>query len=197
MSVEAELKYLDVDHAALRRRLVDLGAQREGRWFEENLVLDDAERGLRARGLLLRLRRTPRGARLTVKAPCVGEEQAGLKLRREYESGVEDMEAVRLGLEALGYRPALAYEKVRETWRIDGAEICLDHLPFGDFVEIEGPAGAIATLAGRLLLHENRTSRASYHELNRAWRAERGLPSEESFVFSSEERARLRREISG
>jgi adenylate cyclase class 2 len=195
MSVEAELKYLDVDHAALRARLSALGATCRGRYFEENLVFDDEGRSLRERGLLLRLRRTPGGAVLTVKAPC--EDSSAVKLRREYETGIEDMRAMRLGLEALGYRAMFAYEKVREKWMLEGAKVCLDHLPFGDFVEIEGRAEFIPVLAERLELHDAVTTRDTYHALNRAWRERQGLDHEECFVFSGEERARLEREISG
>ncbi|MGE4293763.1 MAG: CYTH domain-containing protein, partial [Desulfovibrio sp.] len=114
MSVEAELKFLEVDHAALRVRLQGLGAIRQGRYFEENLVFDDEDRSLRARGLLLRLRSTPGGGVLTIKAPCA--ETSTVKLREEYETGIEDLHALRLGLEALGYRAMFAYEKVREKW---------------------------------------------------------------------------------
>lgn len=193
MSVEAELKFLDVDLAALRIHLERNGAVLQGRYFEENLVFDDEERSLRERGLLLRLRSTPQGAVLTVKRPCAGRSE--VKLREEYETGVEDMRAMRLGLEALGYRAMFAYEKVREKWLLQGAKICLDHLPFGDYVEIEGPAGEIPVLAGQLDLHHAATTRETYHALNRAWRKRQGLEHDECFVFSPEERARLEAEI--
>lgn len=48
MSLEIEVKYLDVDHAALRERLETLQAQFIGRWFESNIVFDDAAGSLKA-----------------------------------------------------------------------------------------------------------------------------------------------------
>lgn len=194
MSVEAELKFLNVDHAALRLRLRELGAASQGRYFEENLVFDDDERGLRKREMLLRLRRTSHGALLTVKRPCL--EPSAVKLREEFETGVSDLQSMRLALEALGYHAVFAYEKVREKWLLDSSEICLDHLPFGDFVEIEGTVESIPPVVERLGLQTATTSRETYHALNRAWRLSRGLEHDDCFVFSSEERVRLERDIS-
>ena len=49
-------------------------------------------------------------------------------------------------LEALGYYPALVYEKRRETWRLGETEIVVDELPFGLFMEIEGAEKSIKEL---------------------------------------------------
>ena len=46
----------------------------------------------------------------------------------------------------LGYRPSLVYEKRRRTFRLDAAEIVLDELPFGDYMEIEADPDVIAGL---------------------------------------------------
>ena len=44
------------------------------------------------------------------------------------------------------------YEKYRETFTIKSACLCLDTMPFGDFLEIEGDKAAIRALAERLSL---------------------------------------------
>ncbi|MGV2434810.1 MAG UNVERIFIED_CONTAM: hypothetical protein LVT10_07940 [Anaerolineae bacterium] len=41
----------------------------------------------------------------------------------------------------LGYIPYMSYEKYRTTYVLDGAEIVLDELPYGFFVEIEASSG--------------------------------------------------------
>jgi adenylate cyclase class 2 len=52
---------------------------------------------------------------------------------------VSDFERARQLLEALGYSIALVYEKYRTGYDIGAMHIALDEMPYGDFLEIEGP----------------------------------------------------------
>ena len=54
----------------------------------------------------------------------------------------EAMESI---LDALGFMPAMIYEKRRETWRLGATEVVIDELPFGLFMEIEGTERNIET----------------------------------------------------
>ena len=85
---------------------------------------------------MLRLRRVEGKATLTYKKalPTV----SSIKQRREEETVVADPEAMEAILVALGFTPALVYEKRRQTWRLGKTEIVIDVLPFGLFMEIEG-----------------------------------------------------------
>jgi len=195
MSLEIELKYLHVDHAAVRAALIGLDAKRQGRWFEANAVFDDPARGLKASGTLLRLRETSVGSLLTLKRAAPGHEKATAKVYEELETAVADPAALAAILAGLGYEPALRYEKIREQWEVLGCEVCLDTLPFGDFLEIEGGEAAIASCARALGLPDAAASTATYHELNRRWRESSGLPPCESFVFDEDRKAALLAEI--
>ena len=42
------------------------------------------------------------------------------------------------------------YEKYRETFTLDGVEVVLDEMPFGEFLELEGEETAIRAVAARL-----------------------------------------------
>lgn len=181
MSLEIELKFLNADHAALRRRLAELGAEAHGSHFEANTVFDDAEGSLKARGLLLRLRQAAGRFLLTAKTPLHAPGIA--KTYAEDETEVADGQAMADILAALGYRPSLRYEKVRETWTCMGCEVCLDTLPFGCFAEIEGDEKGILACATALGLSLDDSSRDTYHELNRRWREANGLQPDASFVF--------------
>lgn len=191
MALETELKVRDVDLDAVRQSLHQAGGDCQGRVFEANEVFDDAAGALRAAGILLRLRAESGGAGglLTLKLPVAGP--AGLKTREERETRVDDPDAARAVLEGLGYRVLLRYEKVRETWLLAGCHVCLDHLPFGDFVELEGPPAAIAEALARLGLEGRPTSDRNYHALYREHLARRGLPAQDSFVFPDPEREAL------
>lgn len=191
MALEIELKVRDADLDAVRESLRRAGGERRGRVFEANAVFDDAAGALRASGVLLRLRvesGVPGGV-LTLKLPAPGP--AGLKAREERETRVADPDALRGVLEGLGYRVLLRYEKVRETWLLAGCSVCLDHLPFGDFVELEGPPAAIAEALARLGLTGRPASDRDYHALYREHLARRGLPAGDSFVFPDPERQAL------
>ncbi|MEF2145895.1 MAG: class IV adenylate cyclase [Desulfovibrionaceae bacterium] len=195
MALEYELKFCGVEHDAVRQALRVAGAKYKSKYFEENLVLDDAGRHLKEQGVLLRLRRTPHGRKLTLKAP--GPDTAGAKVRREYEFGVDNFEAALQIFSVLGYEPAFAYEKVREKWEMGNVLVCLDSLPFGEFVELEaGAETELMDVARRLGLPEDAASNATYHALNRRWRSEQGLNESEEFVFSAERRADLLLEFS-
>ena len=214
MPIEREIKILGADFAALRGTLQALGADCQGPRFESNVLLDDEARSLRASGRLLRLRRhgpapaempgrapgkAPGRALLTFKEPASGGEapegRARHKVLREVQTVVDDPEAVLGILAGLGLTPTLAYEKFREVWRLDGCEVCLDRLPFGDFVELEGPAEALDGLAARLGLDGLETSDASYHALNARHRERLGLPPEDGFAFTGARREALAREL--
>lgn len=183
MSLEIEVKYLDVDHTALRARLGSLDALFVGRWFESNAVFDDPQRSLKARGALLRLRERSGRFILTFKYAARVSTAAQAKICEEHETDIADTQAMTEILAGLGYAPALRYEKVREKWKLSGCEVCLDTLPFGQFVEIEGSEAGIQACAEALGLPRDKASAATYHDLNQQDRQARGAPLDESFVF--------------
>lgn len=163
MGVEIEKKYRlgQERQEQLRRRLTELGAMNRGRAFETNTLY--AGHNLDPQIHVLRLRRTSDRVVLTYKERSPSESL--IKRQREDETAVEDADALTAILEALGYRPAAVYEKRRETWTFVGAEVVIDELPFGVFVEIEGEEHLI-TKAERLLeLSGVEAEHASYPEL--------------------------------
>jgi len=196
MALERELKFVDADLGALRRALsVGGGEPCGGRYFESNLVFDGPGRPLRASGVLLRLRLRQGRAVLTVKRPPSVPEESVLKVFEELETTVGDFAVMRSALEAVGFEVAFAYEKVREKWCFAGCTVCLDHLPFGDFVEIEGDEMSVLRCAEALGIDPATSTKATYHALNLERRAAAQGDFDENFVFSPEERAGLLSEI--
>lgn len=187
---EIETKFAVKSFSLMRRSLVTIGGVRLSRRFEENVVLDDEAATLRGRDVLLRIRRDA-VCKVTVKLPAEAPGHSGLKIRREIETEVADPVALEAIFAALGYVPFLRYEKVRETWQAGDALVCLDELPFGRYLEIEGPAASIPLLAGRLGLSMTQALPDTYHELHQASRRERGLPPEMSFVFPPDARRKI------
>ncbi len=90
---------------------------------------------------------------------------SGITSRFEAEVDVSDFGMMETILGKLGYKPYMTYEKYRTTYEYDGAEIVLDELPYGNFVEIEGEAGAIQGLVKRLELDDAPRFGGSYSTL--------------------------------
>ena len=161
-SVEREQKYRIARIDTIRRRLLKLGAQVHVSGFERNELFDCGDR-VRRQGLKLRLRcHGGKIAMLTLKGP---RQHRGQKTRMEVETPVE-YEAAKRILELLDFRVKETYSKVREEYRLDGCEVCLDYIPkAGWFVEIEGPPRKITHTARCLGLKPASREHRSYRKL--------------------------------
>jgi adenylate cyclase, class 2 len=146
---ELEVKFYVPDLPAFEKRLVDQGAALElPRVHEVNLRFDTPTETLSRAYQVLRLRQDTQ-ARVTFKGP--GIEKDGVRQRQELEFSVSDFAAAQAVFEALGYRVALMYEKYRTTYLLGGVLVVLDEMPYGNFIEIEGPDGESIQEAARQL----------------------------------------------
>lgn len=163
IEVEKKFRLTKRQRDAVLKRLAEVGAKLEGEDFEENtLYSGDA---LNDGSCALRLRRVGSKATLTYKKRLPST--SPIKHQREEETGVADPEAMEAILESLGFTPALVYEKRRQTWRLGKAEIVIDVLPFGLFMEIEGRASDIKAAERKLGLEGLRAEHATYPQLTR------------------------------
>ena len=157
---EVEVKLHTPDLARVQGALEARGATLlKPRLFERNVRYDSADGALSAQGVVLRLRQDD-SARLTFKA----DERVvdGISSRFEAEVEVSDFALTDVILQGLGYTVALVYEKYRTTYALEGAEVVLDELPFGNFTEIEGDAATIERVVGQLGLAGARRMGGSY-----------------------------------
>lgn len=144
--MELECKLAVDSHDPVREALRAAGATRVGRVRELNKLFDRIDGSLRAAGCGLRVRRVTvldgdgPGGSVTFKGPV---QKGAYKLREEIETAVADPAVMEKLLVALGYKVCVAFEKLRETWRLGGCMVELDELPqLGEFVEVEGPDDA-------------------------------------------------------
>jgi adenylate cyclase class 2 len=163
MGIEIEKKYRlsKKQRTEVLQRLPKIGASRKGEEFEVNTLYAGA--GLDVGRSVLRLRRIGKRGILTFKERFPS--RSDIKQQREDETRVADPDAMELILDALGFTPALVYEKRRETWTLGKAEIVIDELPFGLFMEIEGPEQDIRDIESRLAIKRLRTEPATYPQL--------------------------------
>lgn len=165
-SLERELKFPCPDLARLRERLVELEAERLNAAAQEDNQVFDRGHELRRKGCVLRLRTDRLGALLTFKGPA--EFDGKVKVRPEYETRVEDPEALVKLFAHLGFEAVRRYQKKREEWRLGGVTVALDHTPIGDFVEFEGDGAE--RVANRCGFETAAAERRNYLELYRAYR---------------------------
>lgn len=161
---ELEVKFYVSNLPAVELKLKSLGAEVSlPRVFELNLRFDTSHGDLGRSLRVLRLRQD-KVTRLTYKGPARGLE--GVRLRQEIEFEVSDFEAARALLEGLGYEVVMIYEKYRTAYDLEGTEVSLDELPYGTFVEVEGPDPArIQMVASKLNLDWEASIPASYTAL--------------------------------
>jgi adenylate cyclase class 2 len=134
-TVEIEAKFYIQNPEPFKENLIRQGAKLVSeRILERNWRFDTPSRTLTSKGEVLRIREDRR-FRLTYKRPISGTLE-----RTEIEVEVQDSTKTRLLLEALGFEVFYLYEKFRETFKLDDVEIVLDEVPYGCFVEIEGPS---------------------------------------------------------
>jgi len=132
--------------APLVRRLRTLGFRPHApRRLETNQLYDFPDGRLRARGLLVRLRRCGGEHRLTFKEPA--RIRGGIKSRPEHETVLADPAPFAALLAALGLKPTWYYEKYRRELKRGAVHLFVDETPIGNFLEIEASPAAIRKLA--------------------------------------------------
>jgi len=158
---EKEVKFYLQNPHALEKRLQTLNAECiQPRTHELNLRLDTPDRKLSRTSQVLRLRKDVRNL-LTYKGPS--DPTSIVASRRELEVEVSNFEESRTLLEALGYQVFIQYEKYRTVYRLGKTDIFIDEMPFGNFLEIEGPDSvAIQAMAVEIGLDWEAHSNLSY-----------------------------------
>ncbi len=142
MAIEIEKKYRLT--AKLCEEIVgtleEFNAVFEGEDLEENMLFTNED--LVSINAIVRIRRTQTRSLLTFKQRVAGVSDA--KHQIEFESEIADADSVRSIIESIGLKAVSVYEKRRRTYRFRDVEVVLDELPFGLFMEIEGPITGIA-----------------------------------------------------
>lgn len=163
---EVEVKLHVPDLQVVTAQLLAAGAiLAKPRVYERNVRYENADNTLTASDIVLRLRQDD-AVRLTYKEPLNPESiERGLHSRFEAEVTVSDFDVMDTILVRLGYHQAMIYEKYRTTYALGRAEIVLDEMPYGNFVEIEADEATINHLLVELKLDSTPRIPHSYADL--------------------------------
>ena len=162
-ALEIEVKFYVADIERMQRRILALGAESKGRVFENNVRYEDENNTLIRKKSLLRLRRDAKTILTFKSSPPVASTE--FKVFNELEVEVSNFETLNRILENLGFHPEQLYEKWRETLILDQTGFCLDTMPYGTFLEIEGSEEDIRAYAAGLGLNWQKRILLNYLEI--------------------------------
>ncbi|MDX2045045.1 MAG: class IV adenylate cyclase [Acidobacteriota bacterium] len=152
------------------------------RHFENNWLLDTANKQLGEKLAILRVRQTGEIGSLTYKEKAAPEETASqFKKRLELETALEDATAALAIFERLGFTPWFRYQKYRTVYRAElpsaaWLHVMFDETPIGNFIELEGEENAIAEAVTLLGIHRDAYVLESYLALQAAECARQNKP---------------------
>ena len=180
-AIETEIKFRVADTAALEAKLSSIGLQLiTPRSFESNVLYDTADRSLRSKRELVRIRSYAGRWILTHKrVPDSGVGEDRHKHRVETETELSDGTALAEVFLSIGLIPVFRYEKWRSEWSDGEGHCVVDETPLGVFAELEGKPDWIDRVAERLDLTPEERLTLSYGRLFDLWREQTGSTAQD------------------
>jgi predicted adenylyl cyclase CyaB len=181
---EIEVKLRFDDLGAFTRAGISLEIE-TARHFEDNWLLDSADRRLGERAAILRVRSAAGNGAITYKEKVDGlAAESRFKKRIEIETAIEDPESAMAVFERLGYRKWFRYQKYRTVYRATLSDdsklhVMFDETPQGAFVELEGAEEIIARAVELLGVTPEEYILESYLAIQAESCRRRGLPLED------------------
>ena len=133
MKNEYEITVLDIDVMEIEKKLLEIGAVKEGEFFQKRNLYNFHEE---YRGRFIRLRTNGTKTTLTIKEKSAKKEIGSVK---ESEVEVSDFEKTDEILNMLGYEHSMYQENKRTIYRLGNIEFDIDSWPMiPTYLEIEG-----------------------------------------------------------
>jgi len=159
--IETEVKFRIAKLSALENKIKALeGKLLHQNVFQRTVRLDTQNESLKERGVFLRVRDGEKKI-MTIKSSLSSSDIA-FKMKEELEIEVSDVEMAERMLGKLGFTQKWIMEKYRTEYELDGTILALDHLPFGDYLEIEGDKTSIEAIIKILELERQERLTYSY-----------------------------------
>ena len=134
MKTEFEVKFLNVDHDEIRKKLISLRATMEQPMrLMKRAIIETAD--MKKKNAFIRVRDEGHKTTLTYKQ----FDDLSIDGAKEHEVVISDFQTTIDILAELGLLPRSMQESRRETWTLDNCEIVLDEWPWlNPYIEIEG-----------------------------------------------------------
>lgn len=152
---EIEGKFLDINPAALDKKLKKLGAQRKYKKLFRRYVFDFPGLTLNTKNAWLRVRDEGDRVVMTYKQRQAVKQGAPDGGMREIEIEVSDFERATQILRLIGMKPKFYEENWRTLYEYDGVELCVDEWPLiPPYLEIEADSWSkVDAMAEKLSLN--------------------------------------------
>lgn len=161
--IEQEVKFEVPNIKNILKKLKEIGATEIATDFQRTIRFETENDDLLSKGMFLRVR-SGHGDVITLKRK-ISEDNADFKEREEIETKVEDLAKMRKIINYLGFTKEFIFEKYRSNWKYKGAEISVDELPFGNYLEIESTPELINEIAKDLELDNKYRKALTYWDL--------------------------------
>jgi len=147
--IEIEVKFYIENYEKIINKTKDYADKSGENGLEINILFDTKNYFLKQQNKILRLRSYLGKTILTFKQPSPNSSREFKKLE-ETEVTSDSFEELNYILVNSGYSNTQIYEKMRQIFYKDDLEICIDRLPYGDFIELEGAETEIKLAAQAL-----------------------------------------------
>jgi adenylate cyclase class 2 len=162
--IEIEVKFYIENYKKIIKKVTQYCEKSGKNGLEKNILYDTENYCFRKKNKLLRLRSYLGKTILTFKQP--------LQLHSSEFKKLEETEIIASSFEDLHYIlinsgcvKRQIYEKKRQIFSKENLEICVDRLPFGDFLELEGSENDIKDAATALGLEWNKKILPDYRTI--------------------------------
>ena len=177
-SIEVEIKFKIPDLSILEEKIKTVGGRELHRnSFQKTIRMDTVEESLQKKGIFLRVRGGEKKT-MTVKSRLPNADK-NFKEREELEIEISDTELAEKMLFTLGFTEKWIMEKYRTEYELAGTTLALDHLPFGDYLEIEGDKSSIENVVQMLGLEKQKRIICTYWHLFDEYRKVNNLTGED------------------
>lgn len=183
LEIEMKFPMPDIDKNDFIKKLIDMGAVKGERVFENNMILDNFDSQLQGVGHLLRLRKVDDRTVLTYKGDVKKDKE--MKIREEIETEVENYDTMLEILRRLGYNVIKIYQKYRQAFEFNSVVLTIDELPFGKYIEIEGDKEKILELAEELELEKTDICNMNYIGIYYKVCSQKGIEASNHITFDS------------
>jgi len=164
----------------LKKILFDLGARQVSSFNERTYGFFTPDRKSIKEGIFPRIKVFNKNKEGILTVKIKKQKKTKYFQRNEFSLLISNVKNARDVLCTLGYSKERIFDKKREIWKFKkkDIEICLDKLPFGNYVEIEGKPKEIEKTIKKLKLERYKRITKAYLAVYDEWRKKNNVKSE-------------------